>query len=327
MPTVAFDAPEWTASDHDGVGLSVGTASRGYLRGGQPLPEDRPGLRLRPLSVKRDAIYGTSELLGLLQRAADQVARRWPGSVLYAGDLSGPRGGDIPHHKSHNSGRDADLSFYTRGRGGRIADAPNHDPLNIQGMNEEGSRLFDVPRNWALVEALIRDPQAQLQWIFIARHLEERLVAYAEAQRFDGEVLRRARYILHQPSDSLAHDDHVHLRLYCAAEDRLRGCVNDWTEASEIRRHHPWVDTYERQVGVRIAQLVPFLRSNGSEEIAYAIERLVWLRRADVIPYLEPLMNHQEARIRSLADDALGFLKEGRSVPRWRWLAHDSTGE
>lgn len=326
-PRTAFDSTEWTPADHEGVGLSVGTASRGYLRGGLPLPVDRPGLRRRPVSVRRDAIYGTAELVGVLQRAADQVARQWPGSLLFAGDLSALRGGDIPHHKSHNSGRDADLCFFTRGPGGLIADSPDHDRLNRDGVNNDGSRLFDVPRNWALVEALVRDPQIQVQWIFVARHLEEKMISHAEKQGVDREVLKRARYVLHQPSDSLAHDDHFHVRLYCALEDRLRGCVNDWSEASEIRRHHPWVDTYEREVGVRLAQLLPFLRSNGVDEITYAIERLVWLRRTDVVPYLEPLLTHKEPRISSLASKAVRFLRDGKSVPRWNWLVHDSTGE
>jgi hypothetical protein len=85
-------------------------------------------------------------------------------------------------------------------------------------------RWFDVPRNWALVRALLEEKQIEIQFLFINNRLRDRLLAYAESQREDPSLIDRARELLHQPGDSLPHDDHLHVRIFCAANDRPFGC-------------------------------------------------------------------------------------------------------
>ena len=42
----------------------------------------------------------------------------------------------------------------------------------------------------------------------------------------DPALVARASFIMQQPSDSEVHDDHMHIRLYCAPADRRLGCVD-----------------------------------------------------------------------------------------------------
>jgi penicillin-insensitive murein endopeptidase len=34
----------------------------------------------------------------------------------------------------------------------------------------------------------------------------------------------KAEQLLHQPRDSANHDDHIHLRIACTAEEKIAGC-------------------------------------------------------------------------------------------------------
>ena len=85
---------------------------------------------------------------------------------------------------------------------------------------------FDVQRNWAMVRALITDPAAEVQWIFIQRRLADLLIREAGRLGEDPALLARASFILREPSDSEPHDDHMHVRVYCDPSDRARGCVD-----------------------------------------------------------------------------------------------------
>ena len=44
------------------------------------------------------------------------------------------------------------------------------------------------------------------------------------ARSGEAEAIERAEALLHQPSDSAPHDDHLHLRVHCASDDRALGC-------------------------------------------------------------------------------------------------------
>jgi hypothetical protein len=85
---------------------------------------------------------------------------------------------------------------------------------------------FDAPRNWAFVRALLSDPEIEVQWIFVHRSLAAALLAQAAKVGDDPAVVARAANIMHQPSDADPHDDHMHVRLYCAPADRNTGCVD-----------------------------------------------------------------------------------------------------
>ena len=85
---------------------------------------------------------------------------------------------------------------------------------------------FDARRNWAFVRALLSDPESEVQWIFIHRGLAAALLHEATRAGDDPALVARASFIMKQPSDAEVHDDHMHIRFYCAPADRSIGCVD-----------------------------------------------------------------------------------------------------
>ena len=150
-------------------------------------------------------------------RASATVAAEHSGSVLLVGDMSAKSGGFISGHRSHRSGRDVDLGFFAVETGGRRREAPELIPFDRFGAGFKGNRtyMFDAKRNWRLVEALLSDPEAKVQWIFVSDGLKALLLKWALDNGRDVELVRRAASVLHQPSDSAPHDDHFHVRIYC----------------------------------------------------------------------------------------------------------------
>src|SRR5262249_44468234 len=100
------------------VSLSTGLPWHGRLLRAVRL---NMGPSLRPVTeyTRSGNFYGTSELVTLLERSAQVVATRWPGSQLSVGELSGPRGGKISGHRSHQNGRDVDVAFFMQDGEGR----------------------------------------------------------------------------------------------------------------------------------------------------------------------------------------------------------------
>ena len=223
----------------DGTSVSVGSFNRGSLRRGGHLPAKGEGFVVPPLWAARDASWATDELVQAISRSARRVRREYPGAVLSVGDLSLRGGGDSVLHRSHENGRDADLIFYAVDENQRPAppadSMPRYSPIDLRardpGPQEHGvvfgpfsPRWFDVPRNWALVRALLSQPDAEIQYLFCNARLKERMLQRAEEIGEDPDLIDRARELLRQPGDSLPHDDHLHVRIYCAADDRPLGC-------------------------------------------------------------------------------------------------------
>ncbi len=299
---------------------SLGTASRGYLVGGVPMPRDLPYLRPRVTAVRKNALWGTTETVALLVRVAKKVADGWPGSELWAGDISGPHGGDLSGHASHNSGRDVDLAFYMRDEAGRMADSARMLPIGNSGKARWGTLRFDVPRNWALVEAMIRDPHVQVQYVFVAHHLEALLLAHAQRQEVDPQVIERVKAVLREPLHAANHEDHFHIRLYCALHERVEGCVNYGVQ-------HAWADSHREAIAQRVGEALPFLRTGRPREIRYAITRIVRLRARGAAAHLRPLLAHANDTVKALATDAIAFLEGRRTPPRWSHLTEEDPGE
>jgi penicillin-insensitive murein endopeptidase len=201
---------------------SVGSPTHGALEGGVALPASAfVALRKAP-----GAHWGVPGLIGLIERSARRVARLHPGSVLLVGDLSGRRGGRLGGHRSHQSGRDADLGFYYSDARGRSVAVSQFVRVGEQGR-VEGTRLeFDEARNWALVESWIIDPGARVQHVFVAEPLRQRLLAHARRIGAHPPVLYRAALVLKQPTRGLVHDDHFHVRIACPRDQR-EGCVSE----------------------------------------------------------------------------------------------------
>ena len=87
--------------------LSIGSPTDGALRGGVAI-EERDYLALRWPDGPR---WGLPSMIRMLDRAAARVSQKHQGSVLLVGELSRQRGGELPGHASHESGRDADVAM------------------------------------------------------------------------------------------------------------------------------------------------------------------------------------------------------------------------
>jgi penicillin-insensitive murein endopeptidase len=225
----------------DGSSVSVGTHAGGALIRGVELPVAGDGYRVAEAWQRRDRLFGTEEVVRWLTSAFRQVSEQVPHSVATLGDISRMGGGRSLEHKSHGSGRDVDIFYYAVDLEGRpylptramLRFAPDgsakswsppgrdqkiHDPIPVV--------RFDARRNWALVKALLSDPSVEVQWIFVHRALADLMLREGPTSSDDPALVARAAALFHQPSDAQAHDDHMHVRVYCSPDDRTSGCID-----------------------------------------------------------------------------------------------------
>ncbi|MGD8826818.1 MAG: penicillin-insensitive murein endopeptidase, partial [Myxococcales bacterium] len=178
--------------------------------------------------------------------AALEVARTFPGGYpLRVGDLSSPVGGLHSRHRSHRSGRDADLLFYARDPGGMAASIPGWVKFDQLGLGVWADRAyqFDDARNWHLVRTLVLDEEARVKWLFCSDALKARLLRYAAVHEPSARAVLRATWVLHQPTRGEPHDDHFHLRVGCNETERELGC-------HEEAPHWPWLSDTARKEDV-----------------------------------------------------------------------------
>jgi len=205
---------------------SIGLPHRGTLTDAAALPDRGDGFtRFRKDAVK----WGMPRLVRTIERAARTVREAHPGTPpLVVGDLSMRHGGQTDRHRSHRTGRDVDLVFYALTPDGRPVQAPGFTRYGADalGKPEKGTRWlrFDVARQWTLVKALVLAPEANVQWIFIARWLEAMVAEWAIAKGEDPEVVWQAEVVMKQPGDAAPHDDHLHVRLACTPDEAVAGC-------------------------------------------------------------------------------------------------------
>lgn len=222
-------APEWRGS--------IGTPSHGVLTEGMELRPDASGLRW----LRRDERHWAAPRFArAIERAASEVARQKPGNALYVGDLSTRTGGGpFSPHLSHRSGIDADLLFYVTTLEGAPVDSPGFVHFGSDGLARDESHgrwlRLDVAREWLLVKALVEDPEARVQWIFVSDVVQAMLVEWALARGDSAETIRRAQAVMIQPGHGGVHDDHIHVRTACTPDEMVAGC-----QPSGPRR--PWLD-------------------------------------------------------------------------------------
>lgn len=195
--------------------VSVGLPFAGRLHRPSAMPEAGKGFVLLARSQQRGHIYGLPELVDLITASAARVAKLYPKSTLTVGDLSPRGGGYAPGHRSHQSGRDVDLGFYMVDGRSRYqvvtAEFPHFNGL-ARGSGAYAHLIFDLERNWELVEAMVTHRTVKVQKIFISAQLRDLLLQYADAVARPADVLRRARAVL---SADTAHGDHFHVRIAC----------------------------------------------------------------------------------------------------------------
>jgi penicillin-insensitive murein endopeptidase len=211
-----------------GLAGAVGAPHSGVQTDGAELPAAGTGfVRYRPKGPNH---FGRGRLVKALESVAAQMAKDDPTAPpLVIGDLSAKAGGKIQGHQSHRTGRDVDLLFYyVTPRGARVT-APGFihvEPDGLALVPDTGELLrLDVEHEWRLVRALLSSPDIGVQFLFVSRTVEALLVDYAIARGEPLELVLHAESVLLEPGDSMPHDDHVHLRIACTAEEALQGCM------------------------------------------------------------------------------------------------------
>lgn len=192
-----------------GASESYGKANGGRLYNGVPL-KDGPGLQVR----SKARAYATERTTRLIRAALADVKARWPDAPeAIAGDLSQRGGGRIRPHASHQSGRDADISYYYRGN----VQLPNLYPITYE--------TLDAVKTWHLFKTLI--DTGKVEFIFAVRPVQRALYEYARSIGYTEEELEP---ILQYPRPNSAregiirhvsgHDTHFHIRFTCGPLDR-----------------------------------------------------------------------------------------------------------
>ncbi len=280
--------------------VSVGTVTDGYLVRGARLPDPCPHCRVLARQGNRGLVWSTDELIAGLVRAAARVARRYPGSTLYLGNLSARHGGDIPWSVSHNSGRDADIAYY-------MVDSRGHqvDPGDLPHLGDQGRcrapdgtvwRL-DAARTWEAVRSLLEDPGFTVQFLFVYRPLERLILAHARRAHAPRDLIARAARVMIQPGIS-RHDDHIHLRIHCTAGDLAEGC-------RETGPHREGAADPKEVVSRRVQEVLPLLRARSPDTRYQAAYLLGLLGDAAARAGLGRLVRDREPSVRFAAIQAL----------------------
>jgi penicillin-insensitive murein endopeptidase len=189
----------------------VGYYNRGQLINGECLPAAGQGFEVLQLSIDVGHIFGTTEMIDMLEETASDMQHRYPGrDRMQIEDISAKNGGDIDPHGSHENGQDVDIQYFK-------ANNQEFRPTNLEPYapsmvkNGQVSSNFDVERNWEVMKSLHK--HGNVQMIFIDQKLKNELIAYAKAK---GEYNTNLKVInsLHHVEN---HQDHFHVRLNCPA--------------------------------------------------------------------------------------------------------------
>lgn len=194
----------------------IGHYNEGSLTDAECLPESGEGF----MQLFRDVgnIWGTTEMIDMLERTASDMASKYPGKDrLQIEDISAKEGGDIDPHGSHENGLDVDLQYF---KANGVEHIPTHSNPYAPSMVENGrvSSNFDLERNWELMKTLHR--HGSVQMIFVDQKLKDALVNYARQKGEYNSNLRVINSLRHVTN----HADHMHVRLNCPAN--ARGCFS-----------------------------------------------------------------------------------------------------
>lgn len=188
---------------------SVGSAADGRLVNGEQL---RSGTGYRVRSSRR--AWGTNHTIELLQGGYAHMVRRFPNIPRIAvHDLSAQNGGPLTPHRSHQSGRDADIGYYHNTCSRTDCE---YRAVSASELNPE--------YQWELFRYWIEE--GSVEYLFVDYTLQERLYNHAKSIGTSQRTLDRAfQYprgrhssrgiIRHEPG----HRTHFHVRFSCARGD------------------------------------------------------------------------------------------------------------
>lgn len=155
---------------------------------------------------RQDTRWGRPQVVQIVRSVLREMNRRWPTRhPALVGSLSRMGGGALGRHKSHRSGQDIDIGYFTKS-------------ANMKTWGKPSLATIDYERTWYLVDAMEKTGHAAA--IFMSPDIQRRVYKYALSKGEDPERLRSLfqhgpkggkgdALIRHSPG----HRDHVHIRL------------------------------------------------------------------------------------------------------------------
>lgn len=190
--------------------MSVGLPNAGYLVNGVAMKTSEDWVVTLPSHG-----YGTEETVRQLGHCISATRAAYPGGQrVMLGSLSAQGGGLLPPHKSHRTGRDADVYFF-RQPGAPWGKAATKDDI-------------DLPRTWALLRCFVTETDVDM--VLIDRNVQAWLEEYAlrigEPPEWIEELFHdrphtKSALVRHVPG----HVAHMHVR-FVSAKARRAGSAN-----------------------------------------------------------------------------------------------------
>lgn len=225
------DARDDAAAAAPGVATSIGTCHDGSLPGGVELPRQSSAMRRLSVVAERGTGFGTPRLVAFVLRTASRLAvlPEHAEAPLRVGNLSVQGGGTMRWSHSHRAGRDVDFPLFVLDSRGKPASVDGFVVLDDNGHGRHKRKLvrFDAARTWNLVATLISDPRVDVARLYLSASLTRLVLQHAEDVGADATLVERARVMLEEPSHAGRHDDHLHVRIFCAEFEIGTGCVDE----------------------------------------------------------------------------------------------------
>ena len=189
-------ARRWEKDPKSLGSISIGFVEEGRMINAMPFPEGEAWTVVVP-----ESCWTTQETADAIIGAARQVRAWYPeGAPVRVGQVSGPEGGYLPPHISHQNGRDVDVGLFY----------PGPEPYRIK----ERETVMDVPMNWAFAKAILMN--GDVQFILLDKRVQKVLYDYALSH---GENKQWLESLFHAGPRSVffharKHRDHFHVRLF-----------------------------------------------------------------------------------------------------------------
>lgn len=179
--------------------ISLGPPNGGRLFNGVRMPDNDKWSFTDPNNA-----YGTQETVDSITKAIEKVfAKHADSPKVIIGHLSSKSGGHLRPHKSHQSGRDVDLSYFYKDKVGWYAQAT--------------AKNLDRPRTWTFVKAFLEDPNTEM--VLVDTRVQRLLYDYALEQGEDKAFLDKAFQIAGKNPRAIirhvkGHATHIHVRFF-----------------------------------------------------------------------------------------------------------------
>lgn len=188
---------------------SVGAANRGRILDAEPLPPGESYIVLYPHRA-----WGTYYTISEIVRVLDAYGERYPeADPLIVGDISFRTGRSIHPHRSHQAGRDVDITYP------RLRPPPNYNRFHHVRRDN-----LDVEKTLWLLKQFIDG--GQVEYMFVDRYHQRQLRREAERQGAPQEWLDAVfQYPAHSGGTAIirharGHAKHFHVRFKCQPTDR-----------------------------------------------------------------------------------------------------------